>query len=109
MLFITLKKVESEISVMKDAILYATVIDYSNERAAPKNVSLMWRKNGDEKWNTVPMESDGNLNHWKKQIPFEEKETEIEYYVEATSVTGKLQRRPITAPKGFYSFKYTIE
>lgn len=55
------------------------------------------------------MSIDNNPNHWVADIPKHENETAIEYYVEAKSKSGKTQRRPMTAPEGYYTFKYVAQ
>ena len=51
----------------------------------------MQDNNGDDIWEAV-MTFDFNAN--------------VEYFISATANSGKQQVRPITAPEGFYSFKY---
>ena len=108
MLFISVKKILPYISKDEKAIVYATVVDYGDISLVPKEVTLNWRIKGEHTWQYVKMKSDSNAHFWNAQIPKQEKEIEIEYFVEAVSNSEKSQTRPITAPKGFYKFKNTL-
>lgn len=51
----------------------------------------------------VPMNATA-ANHWSAAIPAHPAGTTVYYYVEANSVSGKTQVRPMPAPAGFFSF-----
>ncbi len=106
MIFISVKKALPEVSLSQESNIYATIIDYSDEGLSKNNIILNWRIKGKKEWNKIKMSMDNNPNHLLAQIPKHENETAIEYYVEAKSNSGKTQRRPITAPEGYYEFKY---
>ena len=42
---------------------------------------------------------------WSAAIPAQDSGTTIHYYIEAESVSGKQQVRPITAPEGYFTFE----
>lgn len=106
MIFISVKKVLSEIFINQEAILYATIIDYENAGLSTDEVILNWRIKGQPKWSGIRMNMDNNPNHWLAEFPKGKEGMIIEYYIEAKSITGEIQTKPITAPKGHYEFKY---
>ena len=55
------------------------------------------------------MAIDTNPFHWIAEFSEKKNGIEIEYYIEAISSSGVTQSRPITAPKGFYTFKYVAQ
>lgn len=57
-------------------------------------------------WSTATMTiTDVSTNTWTGQIPAQVSGKTVYYYIEANSVSGKTQVRPITAPIGFWKFK----
>jgi len=108
MIFISLKKISPTVPTNQDAILYSTIKDYSAELEG-NSVALYWRVKGSGTWNTKIMSKDGSLNHWFAKIPNHKENTVIEYYVEVHSKSGKIEKRPITAPEGYYNFKYVAQ
>ena len=109
MIFISVKKVLPELNINQKAFLHATIIDYSNSDLTVQEVFLHWRKKGNDSWNKIKMETDNKPNHWKAEFPEKENGTEIQYYIEAKSSSGATQSKPITAPEGFYTFKYLAQ
>ena len=109
MIFISVKKALSETPINQETNIHATIIDYSGEGLSTNDIFLNWRIKGKTKWSTIKMSMDNNPNHWIASIPQHENETAIEYYVEAKSNSGITQRRPITAPEGYYEFKYVAQ
>ena len=109
MIFISVKKVLPEILIGQEAILYATIIDYGGEGLSVNDIFFNWRIKGKTTWSKIKMSMGNNPNHWIASIPQHENETAIEYYVEAKSNSGKTQRRPITAPEGYFEFKYVAQ
>lgn len=109
MIFISVKKALSETPINRETNIHATIIDYSGEGLSTNEMFLYWKINGKSKWSAIKMRKDNNPNHWMASIPQQEKETTIEYYIEVKSNSGKIQRRPITAPEGYYEFKYVAQ
>ena len=50
-----------------------------------------------------------NPNHWKAKFREGSEGMKIEYYIEVKANTGETQTKPITAPKGYYEFKYVAQ
>jgi hypothetical protein len=109
MIFISVKKVLPKVNINQNVHLHATIIDYSNQDLAVDEAILNWRKKGEDSWNKINMEMDTNPNHWIAEFPEKENGIEIEYFIEAKSSSGGTQNRPITAPVGFYTFKYVAQ
>ena len=42
---------------------------------------------------------------WSADIPAQAEGSDVQYYVEATSVSGKTQDRPMPAPEGYWPFR----
>jgi agmatine/peptidylarginine deiminase len=58
-------------------------------------------------WQTAAMTNAGG-NIWTGSIPTQVAGTTLYYYVEATSVSNKVQRRPMTAPAGYWKFNVLL-
>jgi len=68
--------------------------------------TLYYRLEGETVWKSVNMEEKNALTHsFSGFIPEQVNGSIVEYYIEATANTGKVQTKPMTAPDGFYSFK----
>jgi agmatine/peptidylarginine deiminase len=81
------------------------VIAEISNRSGIANANLVWRhKNGS--WNTVPMTQNGGF--WEAQIIGNSGALSdtVEYYLSASSNNGKTIEKPMTAPDGFYTFRY---
>ncbi len=106
MLFISVKKIEAEISREEEANLYVTIIDYGQNEPLKNKPLLRWRVKGDFTWETIEMKATDNPYNWFVDIPAQEQGNHIEYYVEAKSNAEKTQKRPMTAPDGYFTFNY---
>ncbi|MBP6312543.1 MAG: agmatine deiminase family protein [Flavobacteriales bacterium] len=87
---------------------YETVIPYSVEaymrhRSGIANAQLYWTTDTTQGYAALPMTDQGSGN-WAGAIPAQIAGTEVFYYVEGTSVSGKTQVRPIVAPEGWWNF-----
>ncbi|MEQ8303016.1 MAG: agmatine deiminase family protein [Cyclobacteriaceae bacterium] len=106
MIFISLNKVPSEISSSRPAALYASVMDYSGSGIPDDGVVLNWRVQGTMDWSSTNMTMAANQNNWHVEFPAFDEDTSLEYYVTVTTKEGDSQSRPMTAPDGYYQFKY---
>lgn len=67
---------------------------------------LHYRLRGSTQYQSVSMaHSNHNMDIWSATIPPQPDGSIVEYYIEAHALGGKIQRRPITAPDGFWSFR----
>jgi agmatine/peptidylarginine deiminase len=67
---------------------------------------VSYRLKGEANWIKAPLTKTTGENFIGKVLSRNPLGGEIEYYIEASSVNGKTMQKPITAPKGFYTFKY---
>ncbi len=80
------------------------VIATAEHRSGISGTMLYWRLAGEDIYQSVEMAPSGE-NSWSGFITAQAAGSEIEYYVEATANSGKVQTRPIVAPEGYWSFK----
>lgn len=102
MLFISVNRESTVSSKNKEFNMHATVIDYSSASLAPESVEIHFRAKGTTDWTTKKMTKDGSEQWYKGTIPLENSGTTIEYYITATSASGKKSSRPAPAPKGYF-------
>lgn len=87
---------------------YETVIPYPVEaymrhRSGIASAQLYWTADTTQGFAALPM-TDQGAGIWSGSIPAQSAGTEVFYYVEGTSVSGKVQVRPIVAPDGWWKF-----
>jgi agmatine deiminase len=88
---------------------YNTAIPYEvdaliEHRSSIANASVYYRTDTLLPYQSATMSTvDGT--HWTGYIPAQSDGTTIYYYIEATSVSGKTQVRPMPAPAGYWKFK----
>jgi len=102
MLFVSLKRIESEVNANLKNTIYATIIDYSGKGLVEDKNELLWRLSGETKWNNITLKQSENVNHFFAQIPNQKSGTTIEYYISAVSNSGEKETRPKTAPSATY-------
>lgn len=68
------------------------------------NATLFYRETGQNNYLALAMGLSLSTGRWEAQIPAQSAWTTIEYYIEATANSGKIQRRPIVAPEGYFYF-----
>lgn len=76
------------------------------------NAQVMYRTSTEGAFTALEMTNDtDSAELWHSQIPIDIRtdSTVIEYYIKATSINGKQQVRPMTAPTGFWKFKVSNE
>jgi len=67
--------------------------------------SINYRTDTSQAFQQVPLSLvDSISNIWNAAIPFQTDSTIVQYYVEATSISGKTRTRPVTAPEGYWEF-----
>ena len=100
-LLISFKQIED---VCVDESPYVSFESFVKHRSGIDEVLFNYRYQGETNFNSINMQDNGNGN-WNIVLTFDNLEN-IEYYVSASANNGKQQVRPITAPNGFYTFKY---
>ncbi len=86
-----------------------TVNPYSVEalvqhRSGIATSRLFWRLSGETEYTEVAMTA-GADDIWAGDIPAQTGGSVVQYYVEGTSVSGKVQDRPMPAPEGYWQFR----
>ncbi len=102
MLFISVKHVDSVINSSAKAKVYATIIDYS-KKGLMEDPKLLWRYSGASDWNSMSLKQ-LEETHYLVEIPYQKSGVTIEYYISATSNSGRTETQPRTAPKGLYNY-----
>lgn len=105
MLFMSVKRIDAEVSRKMANIVYTILIDYSKEGLINEKCNLYWRVAGELEWMSIPLKQSDNPEHFFAEIHFHESGATVEYYVSASSQSGRTETQPRTAPQGFYRFK----
>lgn len=77
---------------------------YIKHRSGISGANLYWRLVGESDYQ-MEMMSDAGDDFWEASIPGQAVGTTIQYYVEGTAVSGKVQTRPMPAPDGYWEFE----
>lgn len=79
---------------------------YINHRSGIQTATLYYRTDTTQPYQSTNMTLTNGANHtWTGEIPAQIAGTRIWYYIQAASVSGKTQVRPIVAPTGYWTFK----
>ncbi|PLX15060.1 MAG: hypothetical protein C0599_17585 [Salinivirgaceae bacterium] len=83
------------------------VTAYIEHTSGISGANLMYRTDLNADFTAIPMVQDQDSSTlWSAQLPIVTKDSiDIQYYIKATSNSGKEQVRPITAPEGYWSYK----
>ncbi|RMF02673.1 MAG: hypothetical protein D6772_03220, partial [Bacteroidetes bacterium] len=73
-------------------------------RHGVSEVNLYYRTDSMAPYQRIPMTPIGAHN-WHADIPPQTVGTEVQYYLEARALDGKVRRRPLPAPEGYYRFR----
>lgn len=74
-------------------------------RSGIEKASVFYRTKGNSTYIELPLYLTDTINAiWSAVMPPQENNSKIQYYIEATSYTGKKQVRPIVAPEGYFEF-----
>jgi agmatine/peptidylarginine deiminase len=76
-------------------------------RSGIQTATLYWTTDTAQAWQTASMSTNAQPDGFTGFIPAQPVGTTIFYYIEATSVSGKTQVRPMPAPAGWWKFKVT--
>ncbi len=103
MLYITVKRLTSKVDKDEPLTVYATIIDYSKSGLVHHAQKLFWREKGTLKWNEEALLQADEETHFYATIPFKASSGVIEYYILASSKSGRTETMPRTAPQGYYT------
>ncbi len=73
-------------------------------RSGIASARLFWRLEGEAYYTEVAMTA-GADDTWSANIPAQAEASVVQYYVEGTSESGKVQDRPMPAPEGYWTFR----
>jgi agmatine deiminase len=68
-----------------------------------EQAAVYFREKGMDTYEMLPMELEID-GRWRAILPAFEEETSVEYYIQATAYSGKVQQRPMPAPEGYFRF-----
>lgn len=85
-----------------------TVNAYIKHRTGIESATLFYRISPLADYIEVPMTATDSDN-WTAQIPAQPFGTKVQYYVEGTANSGKVQVRPMPAPEGYWQFRVLSE
>ena len=77
---------------------------YINHRSGISNAKLFYKTSLAANYEEVSMTDVGN-HLFEAYIPAQPEGTTVYYYVQGTSVSGKVLNRPMPAPEGYWSFR----
>jgi agmatine deiminase len=107
MLLIQVKRLPSRMKPSEKKFVVARIIDYSHRGLKAKETQLKWRVAGKGKWHSIRMSTSKSHNDYFAEIPSVPAGREIEYFVEASSLSGHHETMPKTAPSGTYKLSIT--
>lgn len=83
------------------------VIARIQHRSGIQQAMIYYRTDTTLQWQSVPMSPLTSITH-EGQIPPQPAGTTVYYYIDAQSVSGKTQVRPLTAPAGYWKFNVLL-
>lgn len=104
MLYINVKRIDTNNDTARSQKVYTTIIDYSKKGLQNESAALYWKIKGEMNWNKIALNTTEDPTHFYAAIPPQIKGSIIEYYISAASNSGRTETMPRTAPAGFYSF-----
>jgi hypothetical protein len=75
-------------------------------RSGIKEAFLAYQWPGDSSFRYLPLQpAEGQADLWQAELPLPPVRGELRYFFHAEAHDGKWQRRPMTAPEGYFSFE----
>jgi agmatine deiminase len=84
----------------------AEIKAYIKTRSGVSSASVYWTTDTTASFNMIPM-TQTSPDSFTAYIPSNTTGTKIFYYISASSVSGRINRKPMTAPAGLYHFMFT--
>jgi agmatine/peptidylarginine deiminase len=82
------------------------IISKITNKSGVANAKCFWRIRGNTTWNTVNLTDSAGYFIGAINSGILTQNDAIEYYLEAETNNGKIARKPITAPRGYYTIFY---
>lgn len=105
MLRIAHRPIDREIETQNAINIIATIDDRSEKGLIADECNLFWRKKDDTSWQKVMFNKISGVDSFQADIPPQNSNTVIEYYLSAADSSGRTESLPRTAPDWFYTFK----
>jgi len=80
-----------------------TVLARIQHRSGIQNATLYFRTDTNQVWQNASMTNTAGYT-WQGSLPAQIAGTTVYYYIEAQSISGKMQKRPMPAPAGYFHF-----
>lgn len=103
MLYMSAKRLPPRTTANQPLTVYATIIDYSRRGLVENSPKLRWRVRGEGAWREISLKKADDPTHFSATLPANATTGTIEYYLTATSVSGRTETLPRTAPVGYYT------
>lgn len=101
-LWISHKKLEDTYEGSGDYAVEALI----RHRSGIQQATIFWRTDTTQPYQSAPMTLTNAAQHiWTGYIPAQTGDTYVYYYIQAQANSGKVQKRPIVAPAGWWRFK----
>ena len=107
MLRIAHRPIDKEIKTPNAINIIATIDDRSEKGLIADECNLFWRKKDNTAWQKVMFNEISGVDSFQADIPPQNSNTTIEYYLSAADSSGRKESLPRTAPDWFYTFKVT--
>ena len=108
MLYLSVNRLNKEIAKGDNRKIEVNIIDYSNKGLVADQLFVNYRTKGASEWIKLPLMQSEKDFYFYAELPELAAGLSFEYYVSATSASGKTETMPRTAPYGLYSFN-TVE
>ncbi len=86
-------------------LVCAQILDYSQKGLVPDGPLIHWRLSGSQKWQAETLRAPDRSDEFAAKIPVLEAGWTVDYYISASSRSGRKETLPRTAPAGFYSVR----
>jgi hypothetical protein len=109
MLFMAHKRLTGVVPATAKCTIDVQIRDYSNAGLVENKLHLFWKKTSATKWNMVALQPALAAKKFTYRASIEgiQPGQAVEYYLAATSQSGRSETLPRVAPKGYYTF--TVE
>lgn len=103
MLYIAVDKIPE---LINDAsAIHVIIKDYSRKGLLQESLKMKWRFAGENEWKENVIYPSGLTDHYYALWPKEDKNHgEVQFYVTATSASGRTETMPRVAPEGYFSY-----
>ncbi|MCF7794356.1 MAG: agmatine deiminase family protein [Candidatus Cloacimonetes bacterium] len=87
----------------QDYPIACKIVDYSQQGLIDSELKLFWKTASQTEWNSILLQETA-IDSFSANIPHQPQGTEIQYYISASSNSGKTALHPIAASDDFHNF-----